>query len=1122
MKNKRFLSLFCSAAMLFSIASAPIGQASAYTVDVQEISDPATDMPAEVKERCKEGRNHVFDMSAYYSKEHGVDVDKMYSDEFEHNLIMPGDTFEFPIFVSENSTIFYMGQAQIGKDDKTVPGYHSVQDYYVKSSDLVDYGYYEYSGEITPLKIETRTFTDGKYSSTCRFCTKYKNNTDCPLYIISGGGGSGPVAGKYTYAHGNINIYLLAPHYDLYYAQQPISDGNPKPGDTAKLEQFFWRQGQLSDFTFPKYYWITDEPYTFTLPNPTAAGKHFLKWEKSKSAEFPGREQSEDYTTFTVKFNYADLNSWENGLGGIGYASISPCFVEGSTITFNGRGGTIKGYDQYIAEVSDYNEEPEEFGYALEDYAPVKDGDTFVGWCSKEDAYYDSFVTKDDESAVYQKFSTGWNKTNNIVLYAKWASETEEALEKNGWEITDDGTLWLLDNQGTYAWKKAREADPTLCKKVKSIKLGFRDKTVTAIPDGCFSNCVNLTDVTFDDTVYSFGSWCFEGCSKLKTATFGKGVSVGYGAFRYCTSLEKVIFEHAPSHVSQAFFYAPFDLLVTVADGDTEGFVTALGSYSGNTNYAYLLNDEERYPLTVNGELITENNLTVKCGDGTATFDPESNTLTLNNAELTSTLTPHSDISSFNGSGVISMLPNLNIVVKGTLKTVDLETVNAKDDLNITGMGENASLKPVSSDSVKSSAIIRSTGKLSINNMTAATLNAYGDEVIINNSVLNGGLSPFSSKTSTIVIKDSTIKQDEDDKGTYTPSISAANVTVENSTLDNVDFSIGTRCEAITIKDSTVKLNSWINAKADSKLNIINSTINGKGIVGHGVTNISEENITLTDCEITKGGWKKALEFEILPSSQVSGDTEYKAGPSIDSWYKSVGGDYTVVINRKDDGYIVGTFKKLTMGGNDVDTQNYTYVNAGDGFKQVVLKEAYLNTLTNNVFSFEALFSDGTAKFDVAVCYEIDYSPSVTDENCSQSSGKDFIAAIYRDPADGSDFSSLLKDVAVDGKTIDSKNYSVSMNDSASVNIVLKADYLKTLSEGKHTVLAVFADGKAEYSVVVKKDGTASDPDTDKPTPIDTDTDKPTPIDTDTDKPTPIDTDTDKPTPIDTDTDKPT
>ena len=45
--------------------------------------------------------------------------------------------------------------------------------------------------------------------------------------------------------------------------------------------------------------------------------------------------------------------------------------------------------------------------------------------------------------------------------------------------------------------------------------------------------------------------------------------------------------------------------------------------------------DTSYYDLYVNGEQFTSDNLTIECGEGTATYDPATQTLTLNNASIT-------------------------------------------------------------------------------------------------------------------------------------------------------------------------------------------------------------------------------------------------------------------------------------------------------------------------------------------------------------------------------------------------------------------------------------------------------------------------------------------------------
>lgn len=74
---------------------------------------------------------------------------------------------------------------------------------------------------------------------------------------------------------------------------------------------------------------------------------------------------------------------------------------------------------------------------------------------------------------------------------------------------------------------------------------------------------------------------------------------------------------------------------------------------------------------------------------------------------------------------------------------------------------------------------------------------------------------------------------------------------------------------------------------------------------------------------------------------------------------------------------------------------------------------------------------------------------------------------------------SKLTGVKVDGKTVDSSNYTAS---EGSTIIELHGEYLKTLKEGNHSVTVVFTDGEATTQFEIKKDkntGTANK--TDKP-----------------------------------------
>lgn len=90
------------------------------------------------------------------------------------------------------------------------------------------------------------------------------------------------------------------------------------------------------------------------------------------------------------------------------------------------------------------------------------------------------------------------------------------------------------------------------------------------------------------------------------------------------------------------------------------------------------------YGLYVNGEPFTSEKLSIKCGDGTATYDPDTATLTLNDAAITKGGTN-------NNYGIIMTgNTNLNIALSGT-NSINLKEgggIIASSDVKITGSGK--------------------------------------------------------------------------------------------------------------------------------------------------------------------------------------------------------------------------------------------------------------------------------------------------------------------------------------------------------------------------------------------------------------------------------------------------
>ena len=90
------------------------------------------------------------------------------------------------------------------------------------------------------------------------------------------------------------------------------------------------------------------------------------------------------------------------------------------------------------------------------------------------------------------------------------------------------------------------------------------------------------------------------------------------------------------------------------------------------------------YGLYVNGEPFTSETLSIKCGDGTATYDPDTETLTLNDAAITKGGTNNNYGIIMNGN------TNLNITLSGK-NSIDLQEgggIIASSDVKIAGSGK--------------------------------------------------------------------------------------------------------------------------------------------------------------------------------------------------------------------------------------------------------------------------------------------------------------------------------------------------------------------------------------------------------------------------------------------------
>lgn len=167
--------------------------------------------------------------------------------------------------------------------------------------------------------------------------------------------------------------------------------------------------------------------------------------------------------------------------------------------------------------------------------------------------------------------------------------------------------------------------------------------------------------------------------------------------------------------------------------------------------------DTTQYDLFVNGEQFTSEKLTIECGEGTATYDPATQTLALNNASITNVADQGGIASNLagdltitlQGSNYITFDDNMGIMASGNIE------IQGPGSLAINVAGENMDGISVTGDvSVRATNLavnapggvgIASDGTVSIDNaqVTSAALHAGIDA--INLFIENGSVVDVSA-----------------------------------------------------------------------------------------------------------------------------------------------------------------------------------------------------------------------------------------------------------------------------------------------------------------------------------------------------------------------------------------
>lgn len=287
----------------------------------------------------------------------------------------------------------------------------------------------------------------------------------------------------------------------------------------------------------PDRYYIQHEKQELVLPNLVRPGYHFDKW--NGGMYFADQEKVGDTTVLSF--------DWENNLANAGYnfgdETLYPVFEDGYTVTFNPNGGKIDGKESAIYELDTKSDSFFDIG----DYVPEREGYTFLGWCYKPAALYDSLI-EDTSNYDWMNNTSGYN----IQLYAKWAEESDKELELNGFRLDEEtGELTIVSDIGVKGWKSLCNSTNNECK--AKVKSAFVGGNLTTVPAYIFSECENLKSVVLPETVKDIYDYAFENCSSLEAIEMPGVTRIFEGAFNACTSLKTIEMPMVKTIGSSAF-----------------------------------------------------------------------------------------------------------------------------------------------------------------------------------------------------------------------------------------------------------------------------------------------------------------------------------------------------------------------------------------------------------------------------------------------------------------------------------------------------------------------------------------------------------------------------------------
>ena len=540
---------------------------------------------------------------------------------------------------------------------------------------------------------------------------------------------------------------------------------------------------------------------------------------------------------------------------------------------------------------------------------------------------------------------------------------------------------------------------------------------------------------------------------------------------------------------------------------------------SGGTTQAkevLIVPKEVTYPVWVGGMQVKDSNKTDILGDGTAKFDPATNTLTLDGLNV-------GDGLHASGASIVSTGIDLTVTGSATLtgSGYGIYVINLSgggsltlDKAEITYAGDSASDVGVKADgdiTVKDSKLELSAknngvcagGAISIDGgtVTAEATDANNGTAIeadagigISNADVTATTAdgPFTtgvySEAGDITISGGTVTATAGGSGVYAYG---GEVKIENGT-EKVEATVGTVAvrgkTGVTIGDELmIKLPEGGEVKSKSGFyEIMDGTDTARHALivpkeatvytvtfdansGSGtmtpnpVTVVAGKKLTLLACTFTPPSADK--EFDKWDAGKPGDEVEITSDCVIRAIWKEKTAPVTYTVTVTDDGNGTATASPASGASGDEVTLTAT-PKSGYKFKEWKVVSGGV-TVTDNKFKI------GTANVEIQAIFEKEAAPVPAvytvvgggDSEWTKGSGKTLTVTVKRDPNDSECFSHFAS-VEIGGKTLTAgTDYDAK---SGSTIVTIKAAALEKLAAGKHTISILFDDGKAETKVTIK------------------------------------------------------